>query len=54
MTATTTPKLTLDWRESGVVAQPAVAFVTPDGESEVFVGSLDEDDLRGFVQGDSP
>ena len=38
------------WREFGVVAQPAFAFVAPDGDTEVFVGALDEDDLRSFVQ----
>ncbi len=37
------------WREFGVVAQPAFAFVAPDGDTEVFVGALDEDDLRSFV-----
>ncbi|MCE0488087.1 redoxin domain-containing protein [Ornithinimicrobium sediminis] len=39
------------WRDFGVVAQPAFAFVTPEGGREVFVGALDEDDLRAFVQG---
>ncbi len=38
------------WREFGVVAQPAFAFVAPDGGTEVFVGALDEDDLRDFVE----
>lgn len=38
------------WREFGVVAQPAFAVVAPDGDTEVFVGALDEDDLRGFVE----
>jgi thiol-disulfide isomerase/thioredoxin len=37
------------WREFGVVAQPAFAFVAPDGSREVFVGALDEDDLRNFA-----
>lgn len=37
------------WREFGVVAQPAFAFVAPSGNTEVFVGALDEDDLRAFV-----
>lgn len=38
------------WREFGVVAQPAFAVVSPSGDTEVFAGALDEDDLRGFVQ----
>ena len=42
------------WRQFGVVAQPAYAFVSPDGQSEVFVGALDEDDLREFVGVGSP
>ncbi len=42
------------WRQFGVVAQPAYAYVSPDGQSEVFVGALDEDDLREFVGIGSP
>lgn len=30
------------WSEFGVFAQPAFAFVTTDGDVEVFVGSLGE------------
>lgn len=30
------------WSQFGVFAQPAFAFITPDGDTEVFVGSLGE------------
>lgn len=33
------------WSRFGVFAQPAFAFITPDGDTDVFVGSLGENAL---------
>jgi thiol-disulfide isomerase/thioredoxin len=37
------------WRDYGVSAQPAFAFITPDGTADLRIGSLDEQSLRTRV-----
>ena len=37
------------WSRFGILAQPSFAFVSPDGGTEVFAGSLAADDLRAAV-----
>lgn len=37
------------WRDYGVSVQPAFAFITPDGTTDLRVGSLDEQTLRDRV-----
>lgn len=38
------------WTDYGVAAQPAFAFISAEGEVEVFVGSLSRDDLTARMQ----
>lgn len=33
------------WREFGVVSQPSFVFIRPDGQADLYVGSLDESTL---------
>ncbi len=36
----------LVWLRFGIIVQPSFVFVTPDGQTEVFAGSLGAEDLR--------
>lgn len=37
------------WQQYGIVTQPAFAFIHPDGTTQTFVGALDTESLRRYL-----